>query len=103
MRNNFLEKVFKFDKNSVYENFYYNHVRNCQLVVTIGILSSKSVSNSNLTFIILFGIPVKIDGVQLKSLLKNAYTKNGFLSKKINGALRFLLKRDSQFDLFFVA
>jgi len=68
-------------------------ITNCQLVATIRILSSKSGSNSNLKFIILFRIPVKTHSVQSESLLKNVYTKIWFSAQKMNGACRFLPKR----------
>jgi len=50
-------------------------IANFQLVATIRILYNKSGSNSNLKFIILFGIAVKTNDVQSKSVLKNVHPK----------------------------
>jgi len=48
--------------------------------------TSKSDSIRNLKVIILFGIPVKINGVQSMTLMKNVYVNIWFRSEKINGA-----------------
>jgi len=65
----------------LFEGFYNTQVRNCQLVATIIIVSSKSGTNSNLQVIILFGILVKTNGMHSKTLLINIYTKIWFSEK----------------------
>jgi len=75
----FLGKSFsnliKIQQKYVCEVFYNTQVQNCLLIATIKILSSKPGSISNLKFIMLFGIPVKTNGVQSQTLLKNVYIK----------------------------